>query len=424
MNHTPQSFIRRADNSYEKEESSPMNWDDHLPAVCAHGASNHELPSETAKATEMLRFFVGWEMWDRTPHLALWHKTMAQKPRLLDIHTEANTPEVTRLLTEAAAAGLASRRSMPDVVWFPCEIAGRGAITVIVPFTHGTLTLSLYFKAISQCEKRRESDRLRASLPALKDNFSLWQDRHCLNRRTIALETVARRSDFPVLLIDRDGRVAFANREASALTFEGAGIAIDGDTIRTQNPEDNFRLRTAVEHCCRFEAGGPSTPNIVLTVERKGRRPITLSVAPGTSLGQLKDQHDGGVHADVNGVILRPTDCVAIVTISDPERTWMPALKQVFDQYGLSGSEARLAGALAHGASLSMAARSLKLREQTARSYLKQIFFKTGTHRQGELIWLLLSSADRVLPPPRESQNGTDKRIERNEHRKNPKWGG
>jgi DNA-binding CsgD family transcriptional regulator len=57
--------------------------------------------------------------------------------------------------------------------------------------------------------------------------------------------------------------------------------------------------------------------------------------------------------------------------------------------FGLTAAESRLALRLLTGESLKSAAAALGITYESARSQLKAIFQKTGTHRQGELIALL-----------------------------------
>jgi DNA-binding CsgD family transcriptional regulator len=56
----------------------------------------------------------------------------------------------------------------------------------------------------------------------------------------------------------------------------------------------------------------------------------------------------------------------------------------------LTPSEAKLACVIARGASPYSAARELHISKETARNQLKAVFAKTGTHRQSELVALLL----------------------------------
>jgi DNA-binding CsgD family transcriptional regulator len=58
--------------------------------------------------------------------------------------------------------------------------------------------------------------------------------------------------------------------------------------------------------------------------------------------------------------------------------------------FRLTPSEAKLACIIARGAPPDIAARELKISRETARNQLKSVFAKTDTHRQSELVALLL----------------------------------
>lgn len=60
--------------------------------------------------------------------------------------------------------------------------------------------------------------------------------------------------------------------------------------------------------------------------------------------------------------------------------------------FDLAPAEAKLAAALATGVALKQAAAEQNIRTTTARHYLEQIFRKTGTHRQSELVALIKST--------------------------------
>lgn len=74
--------------------------------------------------------------------------------------------------------------------------------------------------------------------------------------------------------------------------------------------------------------------------------------------------------------------------ISDPAQV----LKSKF---GLTNMESLLAAELMAGHSLSTIAERLEFTYATARSHLRAVFFKTGTHRQAELVALLTLSIGR-----------------------------
>jgi DNA-binding CsgD family transcriptional regulator len=55
-------------------------------------------------------------------------------------------------------------------------------------------------------------------------------------------------------------------------------------------------------------------------------------------------------------------------------------------RFDLTPAQARLVVLLFGGASLRSCAKALGIKYETARSYLKSVFQKTGTHRQAELV--------------------------------------
>jgi len=61
--------------------------------------------------------------------------------------------------------------------------------------------------------------------------------------------------------------------------------------------------------------------------------------------------------------------------------------------FGLTPAEARLVALLAGGVSVTDAADRLGIVRETARNQLKSVFAKTGTHRQPELVSLVLQIA-------------------------------
>jgi DNA-binding CsgD family transcriptional regulator len=70
-------------------------------------------------------------------------------------------------------------------------------------------------------------------------------------------------------------------------------------------------------------------------------------------------------------------------------------LRALFD---LSPAEAKLAASLSSGRSLKDAAEDQKIKFSTARSYLEQVFLKTGTNQQSQLVALLKSTTPIAAP--------------------------
>jgi DNA-binding CsgD family transcriptional regulator len=69
------------------------------------------------------------------------------------------------------------------------------------------------------------------------------------------------------------------------------------------------------------------------------------------------------------------------------------------DRFDLTRAQARLVVHLVAGASLRSCAEELGIKYETARSYLKSAFLKTGTHRQAELVLTVFHAMGDSNPP-------------------------
>jgi DNA-binding CsgD family transcriptional regulator len=87
--------------------------------------------------------------------------------------------------------------------------------------------------------------------------------------------------------------------------------------------------------------------------------------------------------------LFRPAICVII---TDPDRRNLPDNERLRATFNLTESEARLVTLLAGGETLRRAAEQLKITYGTARTRLAQVFQKTATRRQAELITLVLTT--------------------------------
>ena len=74
-----------------------------------------------------------------------------------------------------------------------------------------------------------------------------------------------------------------------------------------------------------------------------------------------------------------------------PDLAGLPEVARLRAEFGLTKAEARLALRLAEGSSLASAAQAFNVKLTTIRSQLQQVFAKTGTCRQTELVATILS---------------------------------
>lgn len=202
---------------------------------------------------------------------------------------------------------------------------------------------------------RLDADRVAHTIAAVKSE-------------TAALRSLADSIPTALIWVSRNGALLGANRVAHDLAQGLRVFSLRNGLLKWRNR----RHGTAVSDCIAAAlASKPATA--VLNVRDRPRvmisaRVVVLPPAP----------------------MVPPEHCIALqlVPLSDPGPLPVPALQTLF---GLTPSEARLAHALAARRNLSDAAHDVGVTVTTARSYLKQIFLKTATSRQAQLVRLFWS---------------------------------
>ena len=82
----------------------------------------------------------------------------------------------------------------------------------------------------------------------------------------------------------------------------------------------------------------------------------------------------------------------ALLFIADPESGHTGTTEALEQLYGLTHAEAELVRLISEGRSLDEVAEARGVTINAVRSQLKQVFSKTDTNRQGELVHLVLCS--------------------------------
>lgn len=80
-----------------------------------------------------------------------------------------------------------------------------------------------------------------------------------------------------------------------------------------------------------------------------------------------------------------------VIFLFDPDREMRPEEQLLSGLYGLTEAESRVAVSLMRGKTLEEIASGLGIAKETVRKQLQNIFGKTGTNRQSELVRLLVS---------------------------------
>jgi len=208
--------------------------------------------------------------------------------------------------------------------------------------------------------------------PHLARAFAMYRSHASVTRQHLSLAEVVDRLPAGVILLNEEGRVVFTSRSAIRILARNDGLAIADEALRaTESAADQALQRCIAE---------------VLTP------PPDASSGVGGIVPAPRTPGDGAYPVSVSRLLPGRTirDAVASVIVSDPDTGTEPAVELLRSLYNLTPAEAGLVGHLARGRSLEEAARARGVSINTARSHLKQVFFKTETHRQGELVQLVL----------------------------------
>ncbi|MEN8195653.1 MAG: PAS domain S-box protein [Pseudomonadota bacterium] len=196
-------------------------------------------------------------------------------------------------------------------------------------------------------------------------------------------------------LVDRDCRLLLANRSASRLLDSGDGLALSHGRITAARREQVDHLRDLVDGVCTGVGVEEDEGAGVMTIDRGDSvRPLSIKVAPV----QLNSSDDGSK--------------VAAVFIRDLEIRQSVPPEVVAKLFGLTFAEARVVAELVKGKRPQEVAEDLGVSLNTVRNQLKQIFSKTNTGRQSELISLVLSSAAFVSEHGLEIEDSDDPDIQ------------
>jgi len=195
------------------------------------------------------------------------------------------------------------------------------------------------------------------------------------------------------LLVDASAGVVRANAAAQAMLEEGDGIVLRNGRLLTTDGSDD--LQDLVSSCARISGAGGS-PGFELRVPRiPPLTPLQVTVTPLGASTSLTTIPWLGVGAPV-----------AFVTMSGTDSRQRGHL-EMCRRYNFTPAEAALAAEILKGDGRAAAARRCNISEATAKTYLANVFDKTGTHRQAELVRFLLEDGNaktmhpEISPPSR-----------------------
>jgi DNA-binding CsgD family transcriptional regulator len=173
-----------------------------------------------------------------------------------------------------------------------------------------------------------------------------------------------------IYLLDATGRIVWMNQAAEEGVPGSTALSVKGGRLRARTPAAGAKLEKAIRDAqgmvVRADAGDFDMP------DREGRR-TPVSVRPAGPLGAAI-----GGPAQARVAVMAGGHAPARITA-----------QRLIGLYGLTQAEARLCLDLAEDLTIEDCAKRRDTSPHTARTQLKNIFAKTGTRRQAELVALV-----------------------------------
>ena len=174
----------------------------------------------------------------------------------------------------------------------------------------------------------------------------------------------------PAIALDQHGFVVDVNAAAEAV-FDN-NIKIKDRRLFVRDPDSRNLLKESIDQLKDPPRLDSLTAEPVI-VPRMDKLPVIVRIWPFEGPSHLPAQ-----------------EVRALLTLNALGPRPGPPATILAKTFRLTPSEAKLACIIARGAPPDIAARELKISRETARNQLKSVFAKTDTHRQSELVALLL----------------------------------
>lgn len=261
--------------------------------------------------------------------------------------TFSGTPVVVLTESEEENGQLAIRNGAQDFL-------GRGQLTAA----------SLARSLVSSIERQKGQQAAPENSPLLESATAV------LNRLPMG-----------VILVTAASQVLFMNGKAKNYLDQEDGLTVDQNRIcRASLNNENKQLSSLLQNVLAHEGEEATDGEFAMSVTRELKdTPLTVMVAPiGTGIAGKG----------------------AVLFVSDPSEPVELSIEAICGLYGLTPAEGRLALGLTNGYKLDDLAEEWSVSMHTVRSQLRQIFRKTDTSRQSELVKLILTGPAALKATP------------------------
>ncbi|HYO04428.1 MAG TPA: helix-turn-helix transcriptional regulator [Mycobacterium sp.] len=174
-----------------------------------------------------------------------------------------------------------------------------------------------------------------------------------------------------IVIVGTARTVVQLNSAAEKILTAGDGLCMRSDRVEATRTSTNEELQGSITRACVEQRNGSRSGDSFACSRASGKRPYVIHVLP---VATTEDPSAGR----------------ALVMIIDPEQETEPPKVLLNRLFGLTSGEADVALRMLRGDGLKPIAADLALSMATIKTHLHHIFNKTDTHRQAELVRLLL----------------------------------
>jgi len=229
-----------------------------------------------------------------------------------------------------------------------------------------------------------EAERMARLVPHLQRAAAIRQRLAAAEGRSLVDSAVLDCLSSAVLVCDAERRVLRTNARADALLRDGRVLVRREGRLACRGAAQERRLRSLVRRAVEGDDRAPPAAGALPLAGRAGERGLEALVVPLAPRGRSRG--------------FPPAGPAVLLMVSAPDDPLHVPVGLLRDLYGLTPAEARLAAALAARRSLREHAEDVGVAESTVRWRLKQVFAKTETARQAELVAAVLRSLALVDP--------------------------
>lgn len=217
-----------------------------------------------------------------------------------------------------------------------------------------------------------EINKLNRLVPYIRQAVQLYQQLDKTIATSHSLSALINALPKPSFVLNEQAEILFANSKAEAFLGQERQLSIKNQRLQFEDRQHQDAFFKSSIHIIRASMGLEKFDSDVVILKRTDASALMMTLMP----------IEGGERI-FSGVL---------VTVYDSRQRDLPKAEMIEAYFDLSQAESKLCADLVQGVSLKAIAEKRYKSEATLRSYLKQIFLKTGVNRQSQLVCAILSA--------------------------------